>query len=86
MTKNRLLFAFSILAVIALLTIAWPARADDKSHGWTVWQDGKSYNYPYKDQWTGSPTNAGYTMTNTKQGLEHYYYGNFRVEYRQRDR
>ncbi|MHC4958773.1 MAG: hypothetical protein ACYTGN_10395 [Planctomycetota bacterium] len=86
MNKPRLLLAFSVLALIALLTIAWPVSAADNSHGWTIWQDGKSFNYPFKDQWTGSSNKAGYTMTNTKQGLEHYYYGNFRVEFRQRDR
>jgi hypothetical protein len=85
MTKPRLLFAFSILALIALLTLAWPARADDKMHGWTIWQDGNKYTYPFKDQWTGSPNKAGYTFTNVKQGLEHHYYGTFRVEFRKRD-
>ena len=86
LNKPRLLAAVGLVALTTLLFIALPADAgDDSEHGWTVWQGGNKQTFRFKDAWKGSPHQAGFTMRNTKSGVEHIFYGTFRVEFRPRD-
>ncbi|MHC4576636.1 MAG: hypothetical protein ACYTFD_04720 [Planctomycetota bacterium] len=76
-----------LLALITFLVDSPPAQAGpDEERGWTVWQSGARSVYRFKDRWTGSPTQSGFTVRNSATGVEVHYYGTFRVEHRARRR
>jgi len=89
MKNANFLLALGCAGLLAIaVVLLWPAPADAQSgdeHGWTVWQHGKSQVYPFRDQWKGNATQSGFTFTNTN-GVSHYYYGTFHVEFRARDK
>lgn len=83
--------AAAILLVLGLFVLApaffGTAEAQaDRSQGWTVWQNGQQNVYPFKERWTGNPTAGGFSLKNSSNGVEIFYYGTFRVEHRTRSR